>query len=108
MAFGHVHVAIAWVRDDIRGVRQGFGRISSHAGFPKGHEDLAVRAELDDHASFVLFAGKLFEIICGWGSRVGHPQISISIDMDTMWPDEHPAAKAPDLLARLIEMVDRV
>src|SRR6266403_1441325 len=42
------------------------------------------------------------------GSPVGHPHIAILIDMDAMWPHEHSATKAPDLLARLIEMVYRV
>src|SRR5207237_7015718 len=69
---------------------------------------LAVGAELDDHTSFVLFAGKLFEIIGGRGTRVGHPNIAVFINMDTMRPREHAAAKAPDLLARLVEMVNRV
>ena len=106
MAFCHVNVTVPRVGHDISRVGQGFGRISPHAGFPQRHEDLAFRTELDDHASLALFLGRLLEVVRRRGSRVGHPHISISIDMDAVRPHEHPAAKAPDLLARLIEFVD--
>ena len=99
MALGHVHIAIARVRYDVRGVRQRFGRIAPHAGFTQRHENLAVGAELDDDAPFVLFSGKFLEVICSRGSSVSHPYIAISIDMDAMRPHEHSGAKAPDLLA---------
>src|SRR5262249_16773182 len=97
MAFGHVYVASALVGDDIRRVCQCLWRISPHAGFSKRHEDLALRAEFDDDAAFVLLSGELFEVICTGGSRVGDPHIAVSIHMDAMRPHEHPAAKAADL-----------
>ena len=108
MALGDVHVAIARIGHDVGGVGQRFGRISAHARLSQRHQDLAFGTELDDNASLVLFAGKLLELVGARRSRVGHPHIPVAIDMDAMRPDEHPAAKAPDLLARLIEMVDRV
>jgi hypothetical protein len=74
-------------------------RISSDARLPERHQDLAVRAELDDNASLVLFTRKLLEILGARGTCVGHPHIAVSIDVDAVRPHEHPAAEAPDLLA---------
>ena len=98
MALGHVDVTIARVGHDVSRVGQGFGRISPHARFPQRHQDLAFGTELDDHASLLVFSGKLLELVGARGSCVGHPHISVAIDMDAMRPHEHPAAKAPDLL----------
>ena len=108
VALRDVDVAIRRVGHDVGRIGQGFGRISPHARFPERHQDLAFGTELDDHASLVAFSGKLLELLRARRSRVRHPHISISIDMDAVRPHEHPAAKAPDLLPRLIEMVDRV
>ena len=98
VALCHVNVSILRVGHDISRVSQGVGRISPDAGFPQRHEDLAFGTELDDHASLVLFLRRLLEVVRGRGPRVGHPHISISIDMDAMRPHEHSPAKAPDLL----------
>ena len=98
MALGDVDVAIGRVGHDVGRIGQGFGRISPHAGLPERHQDLAFGAELDDHAPFACFSGKLLEVVGARGSRVGHPHISLSIDVDAVRPHEHPAAKAPDLL----------
>ena len=108
VALGHVDVAVARVGHDVGRIGQGFGRISPHARLPERHQDLAFGTELDDDASLLVFAGKLLELVGARGARVGHPHIAIAIDMDAVRPHEHPAAKAPDLLPRLIEMVDRV
>ena len=108
VALGDVDVAVARIGHDVGRVGQRFGRIAPHARLPERHQDLAVGAELDDDASLVAFAGKLRELVGARGSRVGHPHVAVAIDMDAVRPHEHPAAKAPDLLARLIEMVDRV
>src|SRR5205807_1559714 len=83
-------------------------RISPHAGFSNSHQDLAVGAEFDHDASLVLFAGKFLEVIGARGSCIGHPDISVAVDMDTMRPHEHPAAEASDLLAGLVKMMDRI
>src|SRR5206468_4277364 len=91
-----------------RRVGQGFGRVSPHARLPQRHQDLPFGTELDDNASLLVFSGKLLEVLLARGSCVGHPHISLSIHMDAMRPHEHPAAKAPDLLTRIIEMVDGV
>src|SRR5205809_529587 len=47
----------------------------------------------------LVFSGKLLELVGGRHPRVGHPHVSVAIDMDAMGPHEHSAAKAPDLLA---------
>ena len=99
MAFGDIHVTVARIGYHVGGLGQGLRRVTPHAGFPQRHENLALRAELDDNASFILFAGELLEVIRARSSRIGHPYIAVSIDMDAMWPHEHAAAKAADLLA---------
>ena len=100
VALRHVDVAVARIGHDVSRIGQRFGRISPHARLPERQQDLAFRTELHDDASLVAFAGKLLEIVGARGSCVGHPHVSISIDVDAMRPHEHPAAKAPDLLAR--------
>ena len=108
VALGHVDVAIARIGHDVGRIGQRVGRISPHARLAQRHQDLAVGAELDDDASLVAFAGKLLELVRARRARVGHPHIAVAIDVDAVRPHEHPAAKAPDLLPRLVEMVDRV
>ena len=77
-------------------------------GLPERHQHLAFGTELDDDAALLVFARKLLELVGGRHARVGHPDVSVPIDMDAVRPHEHAAAKAPDLLARFIEMVDRI
>jgi|HubBroStandDraft_1064217.scaffolds.fasta_scaffold790365_2 hypothetical protein len=48
--------------------------------------DHAVGGELDDNASFLLFTGKVLQVVGAQGSHVGHPHITLSIDMDAIWP----------------------
>src|ERR1700680_2514658 len=98
VALGNVDVTIGRVGHHVRRVGQGFGRVSPHARLPQRHQDLAFGTELDDNASLLVFSGKVLEVVGARGSRVGHPHISLSIDMDAMRPHEHPAAKTPDFL----------
>src|SRR5262249_21225995 len=97
VAFGDIDVTIARVRDDVGWVRQRFGRISSHARFTKGKKHFTLGTEFDDHASFVLFC-----------ASIGHPNIPIPINVNAMRPYEHSAAKASDLFAGFVEMVNRI
>src|SRR5207237_5627358 len=108
MALCNVHITISRISHDVCRVSQGFGRISPHARFPERHQKLTVGTELDDNASLLVFSGKLRELLGARSSRVGHPHVSVSIDVDAMRPREHPATKAPDLLPRLIKVVDGV
>ncbi len=108
VALSHVNVATARIGYDVGRIGQRFGWISSDARFPQGHEDLAFGVELDDHASLVAFARKLGELLRARRACVGHPHISIAVDVDAVRPHEHPSAKAPDLLPRLIELVNGV
>src|SRR5207249_2407648 len=108
VAFRHVNISIPRVGDDVGRIGQRIGRISPHTRLAEREENLAVGAELHNDAAFVVFSGKLLEIIGARGARVGHPHISIAIHMDAVRPDEHASAKAPDLLPRFIEMVYRV
>src|SRR5207237_173047 len=108
MALCNVHVTVSGIRHDVCRVSQSFGRISSHTRFPERHQNLAFRVELDDNASLLVFSRRCLQLLGARSARVGYPHISISIDMDAMRPHEHPAAKAPDLLPGLIEVVDRV
>src|SRR5262245_26729537 len=106
MAFGYVHIAIAWVGKHVRRISQGFRRISAYARLPKRQQNFALRTELDDDAPFVLFSRKFLEVIRTRRTRVCYPHIAVSIDMDAVRPHKHSAAKAPDLFTGLIEMVD--
>ena len=99
MAFRHVNVAVARIGDDVGRVGQRVRRISPHARSAQRHQHLAIGTELDDDASLVVFSRKLLELVGGRDARVGHPHVSVSIDMDAVRPHEHAAAKAPDLLS---------
>ena len=99
MALGHVDVAVARVGDDGVRIGQRVRRISPHARRPQRHQHLAFGTELDDDASFLVFARKLPELVGVRHPRVRHPHVSVPIDMDAMRPHEHSAAEAPDLPA---------
>jgi hypothetical protein len=64
--------------------------------------------ELDNNATLLVFTRKLDAFFGCRNASIGHPHVSISIDVDAMWPDKHTAAKAPDLLPSLVEEMDRV
>src|SRR5262245_8828824 len=108
MALRHVNIAVAWVRDDVVGLGQPIRRISLHARFAQRHQHLAIGTELDDNAAFLVFTRKLDAFFGCRNASVGHPHVSMSIDVDAVWPDEHTTAKAPDLLPGLVEEMDRV
>src|SRR5262245_5830661 len=99
MTLGDVHVAVSWIGHDVGWIGQRLGRISSHAGLAEGHQHLAVRTELDDHTSLLVLARELLEFLNARRTRVSHPHVTLSIHVDAMRPDEHPAAEASDLLA---------
>src|SRR5262249_19410860 len=64
--------------------------------------------ELDDDASLLVFAREFLELVRARHAGVRHPDIAVTIDMDSVRPHEHAAAEAPDLLPRWVEQVDRV
>src|SRR5262245_24029594 len=69
---------------------------------------LPIGTELDDNAALFVFTRKLDAFFGCRNASVGHPDVSISIHVDSVWPDEHAAAKAPNLLPGLVEEMNRV
>ena len=96
------------VGEDVARLGQRLRRISFHARLSERHQHLALRAELDDDAALLVFARKFLQLLGGRHARVGDPDIAVAIDMDAVRPDEHAAAEAFDLLARLVEMMNRI
>src|SRR5438128_6749571 len=80
MAFGDIHVTAARIGYHVGGLGQGLRRVTPHAGFPQRHENLALRAELDDNASFIFLTAELFELILPGGSPIVPPYIPIPIE----------------------------
>ena len=81
--------------------------VPRHACFPEGHQQLAVRAELEDLMAGAQ-AGFRRHGHAACAHRVGHPQIALAIDGEAVRPDEHPAAEALDDVALGVELEDRV
>ena len=97
MAFGHVDITGHRIRDDVGRVGQCVGRITPDAWGAQCHQDLPVGTELDDDATLVTFAREHLEFVGARRACVGHPHVTVAIDVDAMWPHEHPRAEAPDL-----------
>src|SRR5262245_32569749 len=108
MALRNVYIAVARVGDNVVRFGQRVRRISLHAGFAQRHQHLAIGTELDDNAALLVFTRKLDAFFGCRNASVGHPDVSISIDVDAVWPHEHAAAKAPDLLPCIVEEMNRV
>src|SRR5215468_11702952 len=108
MALRNVYIAVARVRDDVVRLGQRVRWISLNPRSAQRHEHLAIGTELDNNAALLVFTRKLDAFFGCRNASVGHPHVSISVDVDTVWPDEHAAAKAPDLLPGLVEEMNRV
>src|SRR5262249_892998 len=108
MALRNVYIAVPRVGDDVVRLGQRVRWISLHPRSAQCHEHLAVGTELDNNAALLVFTRKLAAFFGCRNASVGHPHVSISIDVDAVWPDEHAAAKAPDLLPGLVEELDWV
>ncbi len=108
MTLGHIDVAVGGIGHHVCRFGQGLRRISLHAWCAQRHQHLALRTELDDNASLLPFSRRLLQLVCGGGARVGHVNVSVTVDMDAMRPHEHSAAKAPDFLPGCVEKVNRV
>ena len=108
MALGHVHIAVAWIGDDVVGLGQRFGGISFHAGGAQRHQHLAVGTELDDDAAFFFFARKFRALLRAPHARVGHPYVAVAVDVDAVRPHEHARAEAAHFFSALVEEMDRV
>src|SRR5206468_5433471 len=79
MTFGDIHVTVARIGYHVGGLRQSLRRVTPHAGLPQRHEYLALRAELDDNASLILFAAELLELIApGAPASVPHTLASLA------------------------------
>src|SRR5262249_15785208 len=76
-------------------------------GLPKVMSTLPSGLNLITTLPFLSSPGNLVRSSAvGTRASVTHT-VSISIDVDAVWPDEHAAAKAPDLLPGLVEEMDR-
>src|SRR5207253_2297389 len=71
-------------------------------------QQLAVGIELVNCAAFVSLARILREFVRARGARVGYPDVAVAIDVNAVRPDEHAGAEALDLLAVLVEVVNRI
>ncbi len=66
--------------------------------FAEAHQELAIRAEF---MHLVTAAGVV-------ATRISHPDIAVTVDMNPVWPDEQPGAETPDQVAVRIEQEDVV
>ena len=107
VTFCDVHIA-SRSGEHVGRIGQGLRRVSRHAGFPESHKHFSLRAELDDDASLIFFVWKHLELLRRGASCVGHPDISIGVDMNAVRPHEHIAAKTCEPVTGLIELLDRV
>ena len=80
MPFGDEDIAVGSY-DHIGRLIEKAGRITGHSGFTKRHEDLSIRAELENLLALSIAA--LF---------VGHPEVSILVDRRAVRKVEHSLA----------------
>jgi hypothetical protein len=75
--------------------------------FAERHEQFSIRAELED-----LVPGMHACLCCHFHTLraccVGHPHIALTVHMEPVWPNEHPAAEAFDDLTFWVELEDRI
>src|SRR5262249_49928405 len=106
MALRNVYIAVAGVRDDVVRLGQRVRWISLHSRSAQRHKHLAIGTELDNNAALLVFPRKLGAF---FGCRERERRSPTRFHLDRRgWPDEHAAAKAPDLLPGLVEEMDRV
>src|ERR1043166_8766376 len=108
MALCRIDVAIAGIGDDVRRLGESFGRIALHARLAKRHQQLAVGTEFESRTALLRRTRIFLDLIRSRDTRVGNPDIAVLVDMNAVRPDEQSGAKAFDLLAVLVEMVNRV
>src|SRR5439155_2258238 len=82
--------------EDVRRLIESIRTVASDSRFAKSHQDFSIRAELENLMAFGAFS-----------RAVGHPHVSLSIDMNSMRTDEHPRAKTLDELACRIKFKER-
>src|SRR5205823_14404705 len=88
---------------DIAGGVEVIGAAAGYSWRTQCHQYFSVRAELDDLlTALVTLRGPV------GGYRVGDPDVAVRVDIESVRPDEHPAAKAFEHVAVLIEFVDRI
>src|ERR1051326_3202709 len=108
MALCHIDVAVARIGDDVCRLGESFGRIALHARLAERHQQLAVGAEFESRTALLRRTRIFLDLIRSRDTRVGNPDIAVLVDMNAVRPDEQSGAKAFDLLAVLVEMVNRV
>src|SRR5215510_13936987 len=102
MAVGDEYVA-AGRHDDVARRRQVIRTAARLPRRAQRHQHLAVGTELDDHLSALV---ALRRPVLGDG--IGNPDVAAPIDVETVRPDEHAAAEAPDHLAVGAELEYRI
>ena len=95
VAVGDIDVAVGRDRDVARPIERVLA-VAGHAGLAERHQDLAVRAELDDDSALAVLA-----------ALVGHPDVALAVDAEAMREVEHAAAEALHEFAGRIELHDR-
>ena len=98
VAFRDEDVAVGH-RDDVARLVQVRRWVACDARCPQCQEDFAFGAELHHRVALALGVGKLLELGRGRGARVGHPHVTLTVDMKAVGEDEAAAAKARHRLA---------